>query len=431
MYHSGMTRSNNCRSILLALLFPALLILPERSAGVLFVSTDDPAYNTNAPSGPLLDSGWQYQGKFGLFLGTAIAPHYFLTARHLLSLSPEKSVSTNTPFVFAGVSNHVTAFLTCTNTDESVSDLLLCRVFETLPRYAPAYTGTEEVGAPIVVFGRGTRRGSAVVTAGVTNGWTWGSFDQVQRWGSNRVEAIVGPEANPLLYATFDPDAGPDECSLSYDDSGGGVFLLADGVWQLAGINYAVDGPFSTNSAGANSFQASICNGQGLYEWNGSGWSAIEHQESRGFVATRVSSHIDWLTRLIPDFDSNANGIPDGWERHYSGSIHGLAATDDPDQDGMNNLAEWIARTDPTNALSFFKIDGITRDADAATLSFFAWTNRLYRVFARDALLPGTDWEPALPDPVPLTNGPYLWTDTRNTPPVTARFYRIEAHRPP
>lgn len=425
-----MIRRINHRKFLLVLLV-ALLFFPERSAGVLFVSTGDPAYNTNAPSGPLLDSGWQYQGKFGLFLGTAVGPHYFLSARHLLTLSPAKSVSTNTPFVFDGVSNHVTAFLTCTNAGGSVSDLLLCRVLEALPRYAPVYAGTAEVDAPIVVFGRGTRRGSAVVTAGVTNGWTWGAFDQVQRWGSNRVEAIVGPMEDPYLYATFDPDAGPDECSLAYDDSGGGVFVQANGVWQLAGINYAVDGPFSISSNGANNFQASICNGQGLYEWNGSGWSAIENEESRGFVATRVSSHVDWLTRVIPDFDSNANGIPDWWELQYSGSIHGLAAANDPDQDGMNNLAEWIARTDPTNALSFFKVDGIARDSESEKLSFFAWTNRLYRVFTRDTLLPATNWVHALPDPLPLTNGPCLWSDTNNASAVTARFYRIEVNLPP
>jgi hypothetical protein len=50
---------------------------------IVFISTGDSGYNTTAPTGDLLDSGWQYQGVGGSFLGTPISEHHFITATHV------------------------------------------------------------------------------------------------------------------------------------------------------------------------------------------------------------------------------------------------------------------------------------------------------------------------------------------------------------
>jgi len=42
-----------------------------------------PTRNTSAPSSMLYNSGWQWEGKWGGFLGTPIAPNYFITAGHV------------------------------------------------------------------------------------------------------------------------------------------------------------------------------------------------------------------------------------------------------------------------------------------------------------------------------------------------------------
>ena len=55
--------------------------------------------------------------------------------------------------------------------------------------------------------------------------------------------------------------------------------------------------------------------------------------------------------------DSNGDGIPDGWARQYGfNPIASNVATNNPDNDPFNNLQEWIADTNPTNALSFFRV---------------------------------------------------------------------------
>src|SRR6187401_3302328 len=58
------------------------LMLGSARAVILF-QDGNPATNTTAPTGDLSGSGWQYQGSFGAFLGTAIAPQFFMTAKHV------------------------------------------------------------------------------------------------------------------------------------------------------------------------------------------------------------------------------------------------------------------------------------------------------------------------------------------------------------
>jgi hypothetical protein len=45
--------------------------------------------------------------------------------------------------------------------------------------------------------------------------------------------------------------------------------------------------------------------------------------------------------------DTDGNGIPDGWEQHYFGYI-GIDPNDDPDNDGLTNLTEYLMGLDPT-----------------------------------------------------------------------------------
>ena len=64
-------------------LFLALVYVPCVHA-VILEGTGNPSYNTNAPTGSLTNSGWQYEGLWSSFyLGTPIAPNFFITAHHI------------------------------------------------------------------------------------------------------------------------------------------------------------------------------------------------------------------------------------------------------------------------------------------------------------------------------------------------------------
>jgi len=274
-------------------IFSLLLGTPHAGA-VIFQSTSDPGYNTSAPTGALTNSGWQYQGLWLNFLGTPIAPQYFITANHV-------GGTTNDVFFFNGRPYHpVAAFKTFD------SDLAIWRVQETFPSYARLYSSSNETNQHLIVFGRGTQRGAPVVVGGQTNGWFWGAPDGVQRWGENDVAAItnLGVGVGDMLRVIFDGNDGSNECHLSDGDSGGGVFIQEDGVWKLAGINHGVDGEFS-NAVDAAVFTAALTDRRGLFQQTStSDWIPINGAlpVPSAFYSTRVSANLDWIYSVI-DFN--------------------------------------------------------------------------------------------------------------------------------
>jgi len=261
---------------------------------VLFVTTGDPDFNTIAPTGVLLDSGWQYEGQWGNFLGTPIAPNAFITAKHV-------GGQLGDTFTFNQLSYTTTAYFDC-----PASDLRVWRVSAAFPVYAPLYTGGSEVGQSLVVFGRGTQRGSEVRVNGNLRGWRWGASDQRQRWGQNVVSGVAdeGAGLGQMLQAGFDYAAGDNEAHLSLGDSGGGVFIKDGSVWKLAGINYGVDAEFSLTGAEGSGFNAAIFDAGGLYYGYGALWEYIADQPAdipSSFYATRISANLDWINSAVPE----------------------------------------------------------------------------------------------------------------------------------
>ena len=283
-----------------------LLFLAAAARAVIFYGTDDPTANTTAPTGALADSGWQYEGQFGAFLGTPIAPNYFITAAHIGGAS-----LVGTSIQYQGASYTTTAAYT-----EPNSDLCIYRVSGTFSTYAPLYTTPGgEVGQGLVVFGRGTQRGSPVLVGSDQHlgGWMWGTSDGVQRWGQNTVSQIyTDPTLGTFLYAPFSQNGGPNEATLSTGDSGGGVFVRgAGGVWELAGINYGVDGPFYTSSTGAGGFNAALFDTTGLYEYDGTNYVAANNPS--GFYATEIAANLAFINGVVPE--------PSTWALMAAGTV--------------------------------------------------------------------------------------------------------------
>jgi len=254
---------------------------------VLFVSTGDPTFNTTPPTGEYAESGWDLQGTWlNDFLGTPIAPQYFITAKHL-------NGAVGQPFTFQTTTYTTDAFF-----DDPSSDLRIWHVTAPFPTFAPLFLGSSEVGKTAAIFGRGTQRGTEVFFDTTLAGWQWGAADHVLRWGTNQISGIGSnsPGANDLLTAKFDLASGnPNEAHLSIGDSGGGLFIKdTDNVWKLAGINYSVDGPYSPNAQGTGVFNAALFDQSGFFIEHNSG-TFVGATGPGQFSATRISARQDFI----------------------------------------------------------------------------------------------------------------------------------------
>jgi len=267
-----------------------LLVMPARA--VLFYSTGDPGYNTNAPTKTLTNSGWQYQGTWIGFCGTVISSNCFITAKHI-------GGAVGDSFVFRGLEYPAIAYY-----DDPDGDLRIWRVSGRFPTNAPLYTKGNERGKSLVVIGRGSRRGTEVRLNNKLKGWQWGDSDGVQRWGQNKVSSIVdgGAGVGEMLRVSFNAGAGRNEADLSVGDSGGAVFIKDGKAFKLAGINYSVDGPYNTTNSGPG-FEAALFDQRGLYVWTSPGvWTLFPARAGNiasSFYATRISSRVAWINGIL------------------------------------------------------------------------------------------------------------------------------------
>ncbi len=136
--------------------------------------------------------------------------------------------------------------------------------------------------------------------------------------------------------------------------------------------------------------------------------------------------------------DSDGDGLPDFWEQ-----LHGLDANNptgvhgangDFDGDGVTNLGEYLAGTNPlTFEIDGFAIHGITpAGAGAVQLRFPVVADRHYRVLYSSDL---ASWTEAASFDILTGNPDFLWVDDGSltgSPPSAAarRYYQIEISMP-
>ncbi len=276
-------------------------VLPVK--GVIFFATADPQHNTSPPTGALAGSGWDLQGD--AFPGVPIAPSFFITATHVGGKAGDV-------FAFHGAEYPMIA-----RYDHPDADITIWKVNGTFPQYATLYPHNDELGKPLVVFGRGTERGEEVRLDGILKGWAWGKSDGILRWGENVVAGISDADGKPttattkfeLLRADFDPNGGPNEAHLSGGDSGGGVFIQdSDGLWKLAGINHAANFEYSTTQFD-QAIDAALFDESGYYE--GEAGKREYHPEAPSlyqpgsFFATRLSTYASWIQNILAASDAS------------------------------------------------------------------------------------------------------------------------------
>ena len=128
--------------------------------------------------------------------------------------------------------------------------------------------------------------------------------------------------------------------------------------------------------------------------------------------------------------DSDGDGMPDWWELWHNLNPNDPSdATLDSDNDGVTNLNEYIAGTDPQDKTDYFHITSITIGTHCV-LSCPSTLNRLYTLEIRTNLNTGS-WTPVSGQIDIVGNAGLLELSQTNSPPETTQFYRIKVRVAP
>ncbi len=118
--------------------------------------------------------------------------------------------------------------------------------------------------------------------------------------------------------------------------------------------------------------------------------------------------------------DQDRDGIPDDWEQYHFGHVTNCAPHADRDGDGMSNLQEFLAGTDPLSQASSLRIRA-QMNKQSLQLMWPAVSGRTYQVqFAETLSVPWRDLPSAFYSATPSSSLATLWF---NCP--SSGFYRL------
>jgi len=168
-------------------------------------------------------------------------------------------------------------------------------------------------------------------------------------------------------------------------------------------------------------------------------WAVVSRHENLGQFGS--PSYPDFVTRFNPifedgtqfeieasvvrDLDADMDGLPDDWERFWLGTLS-QNATEDPDGDGLSNLAECQAGTNPTQAADRLALS-VEIAGDATTLRWGFAPSRAYIVESSANLAAWTPVEGGrLTHPTP---GRAVWRGAAQG--LGPKFYRVRCDPAP
>ena len=257
-------------------------------------------------------------------------------------------------------------------------------------------TGYVRVGADLNQWLGGTASLSA-----------WIKTTQFGKGDFFRSPGITGVESagdgNDIFWGWLDA-TGRIAVQAGNGDSARSLNPINDGAWHHVGltrdantgqVKVYVDGVLNATAISETGLKTTKFYSLGRIEASGSSWQgALDEVRIYNFVLGASDMQTlaglgitQTVARFASNNDGNSDGILSEWRQKYFGhpsaqSADLSGAGDDADGDGQNNLAEFLAGTDPTEATSCFRILSVTQEGNDIRVTWMTGlgkTNALQR----------------------------------------------------
>ena len=228
--------------------------------------------------------------------------------------------------------------------------------------------------------------------------------DFVYPWG----DTISPSDAN---YGIF--HVGQTSVGGSYAPNVFGLFDMAGNAWEWVHDWHAASLPDNAeNPEGPSTGTKRVIRGGSWVSFEAS----LKNATRNSTLPTSTFSDLGFRMVCTVGIDSDADGMPDEWEYDHFRHTTIAEPSGDPDKDGVNNLDEYRAGTDPWDANSYLRITMIRADENVPGI-VVEWPSSADRLYILEAI-EGMDQ-----DFVPLAS------DILATPPINGMI-DVQSHIP-
>ncbi|MBI1842286.1 MAG: S8 family serine peptidase [Verrucomicrobia bacterium] len=223
--------------------------------------------------------------------------------------------------------------------------------------------------------------------------------DEQSRWIEEEIDLTpylghVGYLAFHYVLFSFDNPPRPgwliDDFSIEVENTPAGVLEVTNNIAQA---RFVISGPKTISGQGWDLLDANVPAGAYTITFGAVPYYETPPPQNLSIVAGQKAT----VAGLYSIVDANNNGIADSWEQQYFGGVAASHPGDlDSDNDGMTDLQEFLAGTNPTQAESKLRVlPPVVFPTGSVQVSWPSTFGRAYRLVGSDDLSnwsPVTDW---------------------------------------